>query len=44
MKSEQEMCSDILMLLGLITIQSVGWPGLKVVLVVELWLKNSQID
>lgn len=34
MKSEQEMWSDILMLLGLITIQNVGWPDL----VMELWL------
>lgn len=34
MKSEQEMRSDILMLLGLITIQNIGWPGL----VIELWL------
>lgn len=31
MKSEQEMWSDIVMLLGRITIQSVGWPGLKAV-------------
>ena len=42
MKSEQEMWSDILMLVGLITIQSVGWPALKGA--VRLWLRNPQID
>lgn len=31
MKSEQEMWSDILMLLGLITVQKVSWPGLNIV-------------